>query len=183
MTLITAKFTLDDYHRMIDAGILAHRPVELLNGDIIEMAPEGEPHAYTNTEARDYLIALLGESAKIRDAKPISIPSSNSEPEPDLAIVRPLGRAYREHHPYPEDIFWLIEFSDSSLKKDLDPKAKLYAAAGILDYWVVNLNAQQVVVLRNPVNGSYQSEQVLSQGNIFPLAFLDIAVSVQRLLD
>ncbi len=183
MTLTTAKFTLDDYHRMIDTGILDDRAVELLNGEIIEMAPEGEPHAYTNTEARDYLIALLGERAKIRDAKPISIPSSNSEPEPDLAIVQPLGRAYREHHPYPDDIFWLIEFSDSSLKKDLDPKAKLYAAAGILEYWVVNLNAQQVVVFRNPVNGSYQSEQVLSQGNIFPLAFPDIAVSVRRLLD
>jgi Uma2 family endonuclease len=183
MILTTAKFTLDDYHRMIDAGILDDRAVELLNGEIIEMAPEGESHAYSNTEARDYLIALLGERAKIRDAKPISLPSSSSEPEPDLAIVHPLGRVYREHHPYPDDIFWLIEFSDSSLKKDLDPKAKLYAAAGILEYWVVNLKAQQVVVFRNPVNDSYQSEQVFTQGNIFPLAFPDIAVSVQRLLD
>ncbi len=183
MTLTTAKWTLNQYHQMIDAGILTDRPVELLNGEIIEMSPEGEPHAYSNTEARDYLIGLLGERAKIRDAKPISIPSSNSEPEPDLAIVLPLGRAYREHHPYPEDIFWLIEFSDSSLKKDLDPKAKLYAAAGILEYWVVNLNAQQVVVFLNPVDGSYQSEQVLTQGTIFPLSFPDIAVSVRRLLD
>jgi Uma2 family endonuclease len=182
MTLTTAKWTLDQYHQMIDADILADRSVELLNGEIIEMAPEGEPHAYANTEARDYLIALLGDRAKIRDAKPISIPSSNSEPEPDLAIVRPLGQVYRVHHPYPEDIFWVIEFSDASLKKDLDPKAKVYAAAGIVEYWVVNLKTSVLIVLRNPVAGDYQQRLEYRTGFICPVAFPDLAIDITRLM-
>lgn len=70
---------------------------------------------------------LLGQRAKVRQAKPITLPQSNSEPEPDIAIVQRLGLDYREHHPYPENIFWLIEYSDSTLSKDLELKNKIYA--------------------------------------------------------
>ncbi len=183
MTLITAKWTIEDYHQMIAAGILEDRLVELLNGEIVEMSPEGEPHAYYSNETANYLRKLLGDSVAIREAKPITIPESNSEPEPDIAIVRPLGRAYLQHHPYPEDIFWLIEFSDSSLKKDLEAKAKIYAQASIPEYWVVNLKEMQLVVMRSPVNGEYQSQVTMKQGTISPLAFPDIAIAISRLLD
>ncbi|MBD1870377.1 Uma2 family endonuclease [Cyanobacteria bacterium FACHB-471] len=111
MSVAIAKWTLDEYHRMIEVGLLEHRQVELLNGEIVEMSPEGEPHAYYSTEADNYLRKVLGDRATIRPGKPITIISSNSEPEPDLAIVQPLGREYLQHHPYPENIFWLIEFS------------------------------------------------------------------------
>lgn len=94
MTVIVAKWTIDEYHRMIDAGILSDRKVELLQGEIVEMSPEGEPHAYSSGEAGDYLAKLLAGRAKIRHAKPITLPN-NSEPEPDIAIVQPLGREYR----------------------------------------------------------------------------------------
>ncbi len=109
MTVIAAKWTIDEYHRMIAAGILSDRQVELLKGEIVEMPPEGEPHAYSSDEAGEYLAYLLAERAKVRHAKPITLPD-NSEPEPDIAIVQRLGREYREHHPYPENIFWLIEY-------------------------------------------------------------------------
>ncbi|MFM7424166.1 MAG: Uma2 family endonuclease [Elainella sp.] len=178
----TAKWTLEQYHQMIAAGILEGQPVELLNGEIIEMPPEGEPHAYYNTNARDYLVGLLGERAQVREGHPITIPSSNSEPEPDLAIVQPLAREYLNHHPYPENIFWLIEFSNSSLAKDLNPKAKAYAAAGIAEYWVVNLRTMELVVMRSPKQGDYQSVTTLTQGEINPVAFPDLRLSVQRLL-
>ena len=131
MTLTTAKWTVEDYHHMIASGILSGRQVELLNGEIVEMAPVGETHAYSSDEAGEYLIYLLGDRAKVRQAKPITLPQSNSEPEPDIAIVQRLGRDYREHHPYPENIFWLIEYSDSSLSKDLEFKTNVYAAVGI----------------------------------------------------
>lgn len=121
MTLIAAKWTIDEYHHMIAAGILSDRKVELLQGEIVEIPPEGEPHAYCSDEAGEYLAKLLGERAKIRQAKPITLPN-NSEPEPDIAIVQRLGRDYREHHPYPENIFWLIEYANSSLEKDLRKK-------------------------------------------------------------
>jgi Uma2 family endonuclease len=182
MTLTTAKWTVDDYHRMIDAGILDGRPVELLEGEIIEMSPEGEPHASASVEAGEYLMRLLGDRAQVRPAKPITLSTVSSEPEPDLAIVERLGREYRQHHPYPENIFWVVEYSNTSLSKDLDEKKRLYANAGISEYWVVNLQDMTVVIFRHPVNGTYQFEQTLSHGTITPLAFSDIAVSVSHLL-
>lgn len=178
-TVVTAKWTVEDYHRMIDAGILDDRQVELLNGEIIEMSPEGIPHADLSDEAAGYLRRLLGERARIRDSKPVTLPN-NSEPEPDLCICRDVR--YNSHHPYPADIFWLIEFSNSSLAKDLQVKSKTYAAAGIQEYWVLNLKEMKLIVLRSPSKTGYQSEQILTQGNVNPLAFPDVSVSVQRLL-
>ncbi len=136
-----AEWTIEEYHRMIVAGILDHRHVELLKGEIVEMSPEGEPHAYFSSEAGEYLTRLLGDSpletlrdrAMIRSSKPITLPN-NSEPEPDLAIVQRLGREYLEHHPYPENIFWLIEYSNSSLDKDLQIKNQVYAEVNIPEY-------------------------------------------------
>jgi Uma2 family endonuclease len=182
MTLATAKWTVKDYHCMIAAGILAERQVELLNGEIVEMAPEGESHAYSSDEAGEYLIYLLGTRAKVRQGKPITLLQNNSEPEPDIAIVQRLGRDYREHHPYPENIFWLIEYSNSSLSKDLEVKTKIYAAVGIPEYWVLNLRTMQLIVFRVPTDEGYQSKEALTQGEINPLAFPDIAVSIKRLL-
>ncbi len=118
---------------MIAGGILNNRQVELLEGEIVEMSPEGEAHAYSSDEAGEYLAKLLGERAKIRHAKPITLPN-DSEPEPDIAIVQRLGRNYREHHPYVENIFWLIEYANSSLEKDLQNKSKIYAEVGIPIY-------------------------------------------------
>ncbi|MGH8001956.1 MAG: Uma2 family endonuclease [Brasilonema sp.] len=183
MTLTTAKWTLDDYHRMIEVGLLSGRQVELLNGEIVEMSPEGPEHAQLSTDAADYLRSLLGEKALVRDAKPITIPEISSEPEPDLAIVQLLRSLYRTRHPYPENIFWIIEYSNTSLSKDLDAKRKTYAYAGIKEYWVVDLKNRLLKVLRNPLDGKYSDEVTLSEGEISPLAFPEIKVLVQRLLN
>jgi Uma2 family endonuclease len=186
MTTTVAKWTIEDYHQMIEAGILRDRAVELLNGEIVEMSPEATPHSSLSTSARGYLTRLLGDRALVREGHPITIPASNSEPEPDLAIVQRLQEniedEYWEHHPYPENIYWLIEFSNTSLKKDLDAKAKVYATAGILEYWVINLKAMQLIVLRDPVNGAYQSQAIFSIGTVTPIAFPEIAVEVARIL-
>jgi Uma2 family endonuclease len=88
-----------------------------------------------------------------------------------------------QHHPYPENVFWLVEFSDTSLKKDLDPKTKAYAAAGLSEYWVINLQRMELVVMRNPIQGEYQSQTTLTEGTIAPLAFPDLSLSVRYLLD
>lgn len=86
MSVTTAKWRLDDYHRMIAVGLLASGQVELLNGEIVEMPPEGPDHAQHSTDTGDYLRELLGSRAVVRDAKPITLPNSASEPQPDLAI-------------------------------------------------------------------------------------------------
>lgn len=182
MVVTTAKWTIDEYHRMIAAGILDDRRVELLKGEIVEMSPEGEPHAYFSSEAGEYLSRLLGDRAMIRPSKPITLPN-DSEPEPDIAIVQRLGREYLEHHPYPENVFWLIEYSDSSLDKDLQVKSKTYAAVGIPEYWVMNLRTMQLIVFRSPTDEGYQSKETLTRGEINPLAFPNIAVSIERLLE
>jgi Uma2 family endonuclease len=182
MSVIIAKWTIDEYHRMIESGILSDRKVELLNGEIVEISPEGVPHAYCSHEAGEYLAELLGERAKIRHAKPITLPN-NSEPEPDIAIVQRLGREYREHHPYPENIFWLIEYANTSLEKDLEIKSKIYAQAGILEYWVVNLKKLHLVVFRDILDGEYATKQTLTTGTIQPLAFPDLAVAVEQICD
>ncbi|NJR32856.1 MAG: Uma2 family endonuclease [Chamaesiphon sp. CSU_1_12] len=90
---------------------------------------------------------------------------------------------YLEHHPYPENIFWLIEFSNTSLAKDLTAKRNAYASANIQEYWVVDLKRRQLNVFRNPVDGDYRLERSLTDGEISPLAFPDIVVAVSRFLD
>ncbi|MEA5462889.1 Uma2 family endonuclease [Leptothoe sp. PORK10 BA2] len=181
MSVVLAKWTLDDYHRMTAAGILDGRSVELLNGEIVTMAPEGPEHAFLGDEGGDYLSELLGKRAKVREGRPVTLPNQ-SEPEPDLAVVRPLGDIYRQRHPYAEDVFWVIEFSNTSLAKDLEAKRRAYAAASIPEYWVVNLQERNIVILRQPEQGDYQAQQVLSRGDIQLVAFPDVTVSIARIL-
>lgn len=181
MTVTAAKWTIDEYHRMIASGILDNRRVELLKGEIVEMPPEAHAHAYFSSEAGEYLIRLLGDRVMIRGAKPITLPN-NSEPEPDIAIVQRLGREYLKHHPYPENVFWLIEYSDSSLDKDLETKSKVYAEVRIPEYWVVNLKKRQLIVFRDPQDGEYASKSTFTGGTIYPLAFPDVAVSVDLIV-
>jgi len=166
---------------MIIDGSLSNRSVELLNGELIDMPPEGEPHAYFSTSAGEYLMRLLGDRALVRPAKPITLPN-DSEPEPDIAIVQRLGREYLEHHPYPQNIFWVIEYSDSTLEKDLEQKTKIYAESGIPEYWVVNLRKREVVVFRNPQKSDYLSKFTLREGIINPLAFPEVNIFVELIV-
>ncbi len=179
--IVPKKWTIDDYHQMIAAGILSDRPVELLNGEIVEMAPEGEPHAHLSSEAADYLREALRGQAKIREGKPITLPD-NSEPEPDIAVVQNLGDIYLAHHPYPENIFWVIEYSNTSLRKDLEVKTKTYAQAGILEYWVINLKRMELVVFREPGEDDYREKRTLIDGQVSPIAFPEVAIAVGQFL-
>ncbi|NEQ44362.1 MAG: Uma2 family endonuclease [Leptolyngbya sp. SIOISBB] len=178
-----AKWTLEQYHQMIVAGILNDQRVELLHGEIIQMTPEGEPHAFYSRTNAKYLERLLGDRAEVLQGKPITIPATQSEPEPDIAIVQPLGREYLQHHPYPENVLWLIEYANTSLRKDMDPKAKAYATAGIVEYWVVNLQKMELIIMRQPQQDQYTSQTILTSGAIAPLAFPDVNISVNKLLD
>jgi Uma2 family endonuclease len=181
MSLTPVKWTIDEYHRMIATGILNNRRVELLKGEIVEMSPEREVHAYFSSEATEYLMRLLGNRAMVRASKPITLPN-NSETQPDIAIVQRLGREYLDHHPYPENIFWLIEYSDSGLEIDLEIKSKIYAEVNIPEYWVANLKKRQIVVFRDPEEGEYASKFTLAVGIIYPLAFPGLAVSVDAIV-
>jgi Uma2 family endonuclease len=175
-----AKWSVDDYHRMIQAGILRDRRVELLAGEIVEMSPETPIHYSTAKRGAKYLEELLIGKADIRFNGPITL--SNSEPEPDIAIVRLPESTYNYRHPQPEDIFWIVEVAKTSLQKDLELKASIYATADIQEYWVLNLNGKQIIVFRYPQNGRYTFTETIGEGIITPLAFSDIQVSVERLV-
>ncbi len=181
MTRSTVKWSIDDYHHMIKTGLLDDRPVELLAGEIVEMSPEGEPHAFFSRTASQYLTRLLGDRALVSPAKPITLPNQ-SEPEPDIAIVEPLGREYLTHHPYPENIFWVIEYSNTSLEKDSTVKYHLYAEVGIPEYWLVNLQTGELIVHRQPSGREYGSKMTLKDGNISPLAFPDVQIPVSAII-
>lgn len=180
MSVTIAKWTIKQYHRLVTAGMLTDRRVELLAGDIIEMSPEGMFHAVYCGDAVDYLKRLLGDRAKVREAHPITLPN-DSEPEPDIAVVRSAPSRYLDHHPYSADIFWLVEYADTTLAKDLTAKQVIYAQAEILEYWVVNLQALELVVFRGASSTGYETETRLVTGNITPLSFPNIDVEVRRL--
>jgi Uma2 family endonuclease len=175
-----AKWSVDEYHRMIEAGILRDRHVELLAGEIVEMSPETPIHYTTAKRGTKYLAELLSGKADVRFNGPITL--SDSEPEPDIAIVRLPESSYSDRHPAPGDIFWIVEVANTSLKKDLDLKAAIYATAAIEEYWVLDLSSKQLIVFRNPQAGKYIEEYTLAEGTITPLAFPEVSVSLNRLL-
>jgi Uma2 family endonuclease len=174
------KWSIADWHELIESGVLAERRVELLEGEIIEMSPEGAMHSSTNYSVAEYFRALLRDRAIIREAHPITL--DNSEPEPDIAIVNSPYTNYFTRHPYPQDIYWLVEISNQTLKSDLEKKSIIYARNGILEYWVIDLVNKQLVVHTQPINNSYSQIQTLAAGTITPQAFPDLAIAINRLL-
>jgi Uma2 family endonuclease len=181
--LFLKRWTVDDYHRMISAGILTPEDrVELLDGQIVEMAPQDPPHASRIDDGGDYLKALFANRAKVRVQLPITL-APGSEPEPDFAIVRIDENRYRDRHPQPQDVLLLIEVSDSTFKRDRTHKAQIYARAGIGEYWIVNIKKRQVVVLQDPQDGSYQSEKTFPENDqTAPLLLPDIVVDLRHLI-
>ncbi|MEO1133608.1 MAG: Uma2 family endonuclease [Cyanobacteria bacterium J06639_1] len=178
-----AKWTVADYHRMIDSQVLGDRKVELLAGDIVEMAPERPIHASTNRKCLRYLQSLFGDRAEVLPPGPIDLSEVNSEPEPDIAVVIPPLERYDDHHPKPDEIYLLIEISNTTLDYDLNEKARAYAAAGIRDYWVVDVRSRRVWIHRQPDGARYGTVEAVSNGTIFPLTFPDLKISVEYLLN
>lgn len=177
------QWTVNDYHQMLDTGILAESDrVELLNGQIIEMSPQRPPHTTATKRAYDYLKPLLFGKADVRSQSPIIL-SSLSEPEPDIAVVAIDELEYSLSHPRPNDIFLLIEVADSTLARDLGEKAKAYSEANIQEYWVVDIRGRQVHIFRHPLGGTYQQKRVLGESSSCSLlAFPDINLSISQLL-
>jgi len=175
-------WTVDEYHQMIETGILDEDDrVELWEGQLIEMIPQIPPHAATTQSASDYLRSLLAGRVTIRMQLPITI-FPNSEPEPDIAVVRIESNQYFDHHPTPDEIFLVVEVANTTLRKDRRQKVRAYAHANILEYWILDVYERRFYVFRHPVNEGYQEEIILNEEAIFSMvAFPEIAVSVGEL--
>jgi Uma2 family endonuclease len=144
-----------DYYRMAEVGILApDARVELIDGDIIDMAPPGTLHAATVHRLNEILTRSVGSRASVLVQNPVQL-SDLSEPQPDLALLRRREDFYSEHHPRSADVLLIIEVADTSLRFDRDTKVSLYALHGIREVWLVDLRGRRLVRHRTPQQGSY----------------------------
>jgi Uma2 family endonuclease len=188
MNVATPKrFTIDEYHRLIQLGFLQEgERVELIRGELIQMAAKGTPHTFCATRLLRQLDRLLGDRAVVRGQDPITLPS-HSEPEPDAVIARGNETDYLAHHPYPQDILLVIEISDSTLTYDQTTKLSLYAEADIAEYWIVNLSDRKLEQYRQPYqmvqgNFDYLSKQIsLPYQSIALPSFEDAQLDLSRI--
>lgn len=137
MAVVTPKrFTIAEYHRLAELEFFSEdERVELIQGEILQMAAKGTAHSECNTRLFRELVQLIGDRAIVRGQEPISLPP-NSEPEPDFAIVRDRSNGYLSAHPSAADVLLVIEVADSSLNYDQKTKLALYAESGIPHYWI-----------------------------------------------
>ncbi len=168
---------------MVEAGVLAaDERVELIEGQLFEMAAKGTAHSAAVTRIDRVLSRRLEGLALIRWQDPVQL-SDRSEPEPDVAIVAFDPFDYEEHHPTAAEIFWLIEVADTTLKRDLELKTPMYARSGVREYWILDLNDRCLHVFRHPVEGNYAHAQIVKEDEtISPLAFPQCVVRVSEFL-
>lgn len=177
------RFTIEDYHRMGQAGIFSEDDrVELIDGEIVVMTPIGSPHAGKVARLIRIFTHRLGDRAIVNVQNPVVLPP-DSEPQPDLAILRPRPDFYEDAHPRPEDILLLVEVSDTSIDYDRTVKVPLYARAGTQEVWIVDLAAQCVEVHQEPAAQGYQRVQRFTRGQFLtPRAFPDFRISLDEII-
>lgn len=160
------KFTIAEYHQLVDLGFFTEdEKIELIRGEIINMAPKRTPHSVCNSLLWKKLYQLIGQQAEIRVQEPITLPS-DSEPEPDVVVAKLKADNYLSAHPVAEDIILVVEIADSTLKYDREVKIPLYAEAGINDYWIFNLVDKCLEVYTKPFsrqngNFNYQTRNII----------------------
>jgi Uma2 family endonuclease len=181
MQLLTRKFTVEQYHKMADVGILTEDDrVELINGEIIEMSPIGLKHAATVNRLTNLLPKKLGDKAIVSIQNPIQL-NDNSEPQPDIALLKPRADFYETKIPTTEDILLIIEVADTTINYDRNIKIPLYAENGILEVWLVDINNQSLTIYHQPTQQGYQIKQTLDiTDKLSPVTFLDVTINVNE---
>ena len=172
----------EEYDRLIAGGMFhPEECLELIEGEIIQMSPQGSQHATAVTLVENVLRTVFGNNYVVRVQMPLAI-SSASEPEPDLAVVTGAPRDYRDEHPTTAEL--VVEIADTTLAYDRTRKTDLYAQAGIQEYWIINLINRQLEVYRQPSSGpAYQSHEIkTSSDTIVPLRAPQQPIAIADLL-
>jgi Uma2 family endonuclease len=176
------RITADVYERMAASGLLPERGVELIDGLVIEMSPKGDRHGYAVTCLHAQLVDQRRGRYDVCAASLSLRLGPRDEPDPDIAVARAI-RSYARERPRPDEIALLIEVADSSLAFDLGEKRAKYAAAGIPEYWVIDVQGNIVHVFRNPRDGVYADQSAASSGeSISPQEYPDVAIAVANVL-
>jgi Uma2 family endonuclease len=174
------RFSIEEYETMAATGILAEDDrVELIDGEIVEMSPIGDLHAAAVATLTNLLKNRVGDRAWLWVQGPVRVPP-RSKPQPDVALLR--VRAYRHEGATTSDALLFIEVADTSLQYDRTVKLRLYAHAGIPEYWIADVNTDTLEVYRSPSGDGYANRQVLGHGeSIAPLAFPDAAIPIDAI--
>ncbi len=173
--------TLDEFERMIAAGVWQEdEAIELIEGELIAMSPINIRHAAVVDGLEERLKDLLQKQARVRVQNPIV--AGQSRPQPDISIVR--RQRYAHQHPTAQEIFWLVEVSDTTARYDRERKVPIYAHAGIAEVWVVDLSMEQVWVYTQPERGAYPRMMAYKRGDwVSSAAFPEARVSVAEIFD
>lgn len=182
--MLKRLFTVAEYERMATAGILGEDDrVELINGEIVTMTPVGSRHASAVKRLLHTFLPLQAAGTVLLSIQdPIHL-SAHSEPQPDLALLRPRPDFYATAHPNSSDVPLIVEVAETSAEFDRTVKLPLYAKGGIPDVWLVNVAQDQIEVFRDPHPDGYQTYQVVSKGQtIVPFAFPNFTIATDAIL-
>jgi Uma2 family endonuclease len=181
-TAPTYQWSAEEYQKLGEVGIFHEDDrVELLNGDIVIMAPIGIRHVKAIRRLTKFMVLTYSKFCVVDPQNPLMI-DGHSVPQPDILLLRP-SADMRDSVPIPEDVLLLIEVADSSLLYDMRDKRDAYARTGISEYWILDLAHNQLHVFREPSTSGYRSEKVIcADESVAPLAFPDIPVPMSEIL-
>ena len=174
--------TVEEYNQMGEAGILKpEERVELIQGQIIKQMPKTSYQASINKRINHFLSKHLHKIAILSLRSPVQL-SRYSEPEPDIALLKPSPHFYEEHHPQAEDVFLIIEVAKSSIKTDRDVKLPLYAASKIPEVWLIDVKEGRIEVYREPDTDFYAVEQIIEREDEISIAAFDLVFPAKEIL-
>jgi len=176
-------FSVTEYKRMAETGILSEDDrVELIEGEVIERRPIGSRHAACVRRLDALFNQRLGGAAQVSAQNPVLI-DDYSQPEPDVALLKPRNDYYSEEHPAARDVLLVVEVADTSVEYDRQVKAPLYARAGVGEMWLVNLQEDAVEVYTRPENGAYRDRKQFKRGDSISLTVIPgLTVGVEEIL-
>jgi Uma2 family endonuclease len=176
------RWTVEEYHRMGEVGLLdPDVRVELIEGEIVEMAPIGDAHAAISNRLTRLLVVTVGERGIVAVGNPVRL-NQNSEPQPDFSVLRPRGD-YETRGPCPDDVMLAVEVSDTTLRRDRRVKLALYATAGIPEFWIVNLETREVEIYRSPAGDVYASVEQKGPGDVTTIdALPGVTIPIRQVL-
>ncbi len=182
LTISRRTLTVEQFHKMADAGVFQGTDrIELIEGEMFEMAPIGHAHAYRVNQVGSLLGRAVGDQAIVWNQNPIALPPNN-ELQPDLVLLEPKREKFKNQLPTASDVLLIVEVADTSLTYDRDVKTPIYAANQIREVWVMDIRQELLLVFRNPIGNAYAQLLTLrKQDSISPEMLPTVAIRVSDL--